>query len=393
MACSLPKHPPDPYGAANLTSRWSTSILALVLVACTTDDGYIPGPGTGNLPPPTNLFYEVTPGGPGNVPVATLLSWDLYDDPALAAFNVYSRTTQSEPWGLRGTTTSATFHDLGVPELEYYVTAVDGAGFESAPSNIVTIDERLTLPPVASLNTTSLDGAIALFWSDNPFEADPAGFQNYRVYSTPFDLDAGECVDQWSLEGTTVAPEFVAGALPNGQPRCFGVSAVTIEGFESLWSPIRDDTPRPEARNVAVSATQVNPATSGFRFFLDLNSDGQVQRSELGRVVPGNPVDADFSIERDAAGNLFLTPQRPQVRIATYGLVSDLNAIDIAPLGGYSRTPVQLQPGYGYVAEISGSSDGFLRFGAVRVTHVGRDLAILDWSYQTDPGNPQLIKR
>ena len=47
-------------------------------------------------------------------------------------------------------------------------------------------------------------------------------------------------------------------------------------------------------------------------------------------------------------------------------------------------------PGYGYVFEMDGG-DGFKRYGAVRVTHVGQTLLILDWAFQTDPGNPELI--
>jgi hypothetical protein len=35
--------------------------------------------------------------------------------------------------------------------------------------------------------------------------------------------------------------------------------------------------------------------------------------------------------------------------------------------------------------------DGFLRYGAVRVTHVGQTFLILDWAFQTDSGNPELI--
>jgi hypothetical protein len=214
------------------------------------------------------------------------------------------------------------------------------------------------------------------------------------VYSAAYDLDADECAAGWSLEGTTVAPEFIAGALVNGSPRCFGVSAVTVEGFESLWSPIVDDTPRPESRNVVVFAAQVTPASSGFRFWRDQNGDNVAQRGELGLVVAGSPTEADFSIERDAANAMFLTAQRTGVSIATYGTgpVADLTSIDIAPVTGYSRVPVELQPGHGYVAQISGAADGFLRFGAVRVTHVGRDFVILDWSYQTDAGNPQLVR-
>ena len=81
--------------------------------------------------------------------------------------------------------------------------------------------------------------------------------------------------------------------------------------------------------------------------------------------------------------------------MATYGTgpVRDLTSIDVAPVAGYGSAPVELQPGWGYVVQVSGSADGFLRFGALRATHVGRDFAIIDWSYQTDPGNPQLLRR
>jgi hypothetical protein len=49
-------------------------------------------------------------------------------------------------------------------------------------------------------------------------------------------------------------------------------------------------------------------------------------------------------------------------------------------------------PGYGYVFQMSGG-DGFARYGAVRVTHASADYMIFDWSYQTDPGNPELSLR
>jgi hypothetical protein len=35
--------------------------------------------------------------------------------------------------------------------------------------------------------------------------------------------------------------------------------------------------------------------------------------------------------------------------------------------------------------------DGFARYGALRVTHVGANFLILDWAFQTDPGDPELI--
>jgi hypothetical protein len=44
------------------------------------------------------------------------------------------------------------------------------------------------------------------------------------------------------------------------------------------------------------------------------------------------------------------------------------------------------------VFEMDGG-DGFPRYGAVRVQHVGSTFLILDWAYQPDPGNPELIVR
>lgn len=342
---------------------------------------------------PTNLNYVVEPSGTPGSPAGVLLRWDFSNDPALAVWHIYSRAGTSGSYNLRGSTTSNTFHDNGIPHLQYYVTAEDDAGNESDPSNAVTIDERLALDAPNSLTTTSLDGAIALDWADNAYTADPQGFSVYRVYSASYDLDQGLCGATWSLEGTTVAPEFVASALTNGTPRCYAISAISVEGFESLWSPIRSDTPRPDARNIVVYARQFSVPGSGFRFWRDLDSDGLADPSEIGLVSPGDAPDIDFSVERDVSGDLFLTPVRAGTGVIAYGNVpaEDLTSIDYAPNVSYPTTGLSAVPGWGYVFQMDGG-DGFSRYGAVRVTHVGQDYLILDWAYQTDPGNPELIR-
>ena len=368
--------------------------VLLLAAGCSSGDDFV-GPPGGSLPAPTNLFYTVTPGGPGAVPTATLLQWDPPSASGVVVWNVYSRTGTSEEFGLRGTTTSNSFHDRGVPELEYFVTAVDNGGFESEGSNTITIDERLTLPPPASLTTTSLDGAIALFWSDNAFEEDPEGFEAYRVYSAAYDLDQDLCGD-WALEGTTVAPEFIVSALPNGAPRCFGISATTIEGFESLWSPIRDDTPRFESRNVALFAPDANVTQASFRFWRDADANGLVNDAELGLVGADTDPTADFVVERGGGGALQLRLVRAGTTAQQYGTgpIADLTGIDVAPVAGYSTTALAIQPSFGYVSQMSGlANDGFLRFGGVRVTHVGQTFLLMDWSFQGDRGNPQLLRQ
>lgn len=340
---------------------------------------------------PANLTYDLRPSGDPNAPAGIRLSWDAVPDQDLAVYNVYSSATGTGTFDLRGSTTSTTFDDQGIPDLAYYVTAVSRSGTESQPSNTITVDQRLRLQAPTSLSTTSLNGAIHLSWSDNAYQADPSAFKQYRVYSTSYSLDQNLCGAQWVLEGTTVSPEFLAAALPNGVSRCFGVSAESVEGYESLWSPIREDTPRPDARNVLLYTYAANSAYSGFRFYQDVNGDGQVNPGELGIVMAGDNPAADFWLYRDSTGALFMVPQRTGTEVAVYGStpVSDLTSIDYAPDSGYSASAIEAVPGYGYVFQMDGG-DGYYRYGAVRVTDVSPDYIIFDWSYQTDPGNPEL---
>jgi hypothetical protein len=251
------------------------------------------------------------------------------------------------------------------------------------------------VPPeaVTSLSSTTLDGGIALVWSDNPFRADPDIFGNYRVYSTSYDIDAdpAQCGSDWLVEGTTVAPEFLVGALANGVPRCFSVTAVSVDGFESDRSPLRGDTPRPDSRNVALSAAPTTPNGSGFRFW-------DAQTGELGLVRSANAPDIDFFVDR-IDGDLYLTPVRAGTGVEYYNEndpVQDLTSIDFAEdrsqEGGYRTTAIKALPGFGYVFETDGG-DGFVRYGAVRVLHVGTTFLIMDWAFQTDPGNPELLVR
>ena len=371
--------------------RWSWLAMPVFLLAACGDYQVV---GSGSLvAPPSNLGYTVEASGTPGAPSGVLLEWDFDNDPDLAVWNVYSRGSTAESYRLRGSTTSNSFHDSGIPHLQYYVTAQDVDGAESSPSNVVTVDERLALGKPATLSSTSLNGAIALTWSDNAFLSNPTRFRIYRVYSASYDLDTQLCGATWSLEGTTVAPEFIASALTNGVSRCFGVSAVSREGWESLWSPQRSDTPRPDARNVVVYARQAQDAGSGFRFWRDVNGNGTAEAGELGLILSGSSALNDFSVERDQAGALFLTPVRAGTGVLAYGNgpVPDLTAIDVAPVGPYSRAGIEALPGWGYVFETDGG-DGYLRYGAVRITHVGQNFLILDWSFQTDFGNPELLR-
>ena len=116
------------------------------------------------------------------------------------------------------------------------------------------------------------------------------------------------------------------------------------------------------------------------------------QSAEIGLVGLGSSANEDFSVERDASRTLFITPVRAGTRVALYGNapIADLTSIDVAPASGFGRGGLEALPGWGYVFETDGG-DGFARFGALRVTHVGQNFIIVDWSFQTDPGNIELL--
>ena len=271
---------------------------------------------------------------------------------------------------------------------------VVGGVFAVACQQNTIANPALPLEAPASLSSVSLDSAIYLDWADNAFLNAPNDFAVYRVYSTSYNLDQGLCGTNWSVEGTTVSHAFLAAQLTNGVPHCFATSAISVEGVESAWSPLRQDTPRPDARNVLVWAFGVNTPQSGFRFWDDINGNGYGDPGELGLIQDGNRTDIDFWVYvQQSDSTLWLVPEFTGTSVQLYqsSPIADLTSIDFAPAAGYTRNMIQAVPGYGYVFEIV--DNGAIHYGALRVTAVSRQYVIFDWSVQTDPGNPELVKR
>lgn len=357
------------------------AVAALVALAACED---LVGPG-GDPDAPANLTYQLIPSGDPAAPLAVLLTWDIPRSGRGTSFNVYGRTGAGDAWQLRATTTSPTFHDAGVPDLEYYVATRDDQANELGRSNVVTIDMHANVPAPLGLHTLSLNTAIQLAWSGNAVDALQGAFDHYRVYSTTYDGSRGVCTSNWVLEGTTASDGFLAGNLVNGASRCFAVSTVTRDGHESPWSDARLDTPRFDAHNALVYATASRSDSSGF-LFLDETSHA------LGVVGAAARTDLDFTIERHGDGSLWITPARAGSTVALYSTqpVLELTSIDQAPSTGFGATALLIRPGFGYVFKLQ-KSDG-VHFAAVRIAFATADYVVFDWAYQSAIGNPELSR-
>jgi hypothetical protein len=241
---------------------------ALVGVAGCNNDNNNPTAGITPPDPPVDLVYQLNPGeqigaGDSIIEPGILLSWfPPSPDSTIQAFVVYGDpdaypdTTDFEQVGI---TTSISFHDAGVPFLQYDVTSEDIYGDQSAASNVVVVNAADTVQSPSNLVYTAYDSAALLGWSNiSATGYNASHFDYYRIYSDS--VSGGACVaNDYALEGTSVSNAFAITGLANGVPRCYFVTAVTKTGHESNGSNIQVITP--ESTDPPFSAASVPPNT------------------------------------------------------------------------------------------------------------------------------------
>jgi hypothetical protein len=352
----------------------SLALVGLVLLSACSYDG---GPRVVDQSAPTNVAYELTPSGDPFAPSGLLMTWDPPANGRALTYEVYGRSGNGG-FGLRATTTSPSFHDVGLPQAEYYVRALDASGAELGRSETIVVDERYRLAAPQALTSITLNGAVQLIWSDNVVRTDVEIFSYYRVYSA-LQTTVGGCDETWYLEGTTSGEAFIVTNLDNGVGLCFAVSAVSFDGHESLWSNLRFDMPRVDARNVRLYVATTRPDSGAFVFF----EDGT---RRTGVVTTTARPDADVMVQRLSDGTFWLVPGRLGSTVQQYGIapVTELTSIDRAPSSGYSTNGIRALPGYGYVLRLE-KADG-VHYAGLRVAYVGDDHVVFDWSYQPGVG-------
>ncbi len=224
-----------------------------------------------------------------------------------------------------------------------------------------------TVPPLPPVGVTSVTGdhSVSLCWYPNQ-EPDLDG---YRVYLSR------EPYGPYAMLGFTSRNEYEHRAPENGVTYYYGVTAIDVHGNESdLNDEVIYDTPRPEGRGLTLfEADGQFAGCSGYDFSRYRRMHWDAPEADLFYDVAG---DVPYLVVPDYATD---------IQDAGYLHFDD---ITWAPEGGWSETGfLEAIPGHVYVVWTRDN-----HYAKVRVVEVDPRWVVLDWAYQEDRGNPELLR-
>ena len=237
-----------------------------------------------------------------------------------------------------------------------------GAAGCHSNDTVVTPDS----PPftVDGVYSVTGDGVVTVSWRANQ-ETDIDHYKVYRNFAP---------TGTFTLVGTSSGTTFDDHSVVNGTTYFYAVSAVDLAGQESPELSFENvfDTPRPEGVNVDLANDNVNNTVSGWDF---------------SAFTLRSSTDTRTDFYYAAANGHFLVYTPTDTRIQDAGFVA-LRDVDFAPPSGWSADGVvEAIPGHSYI--LLTRDNHYAKFEVV-----SRDANFMnmDWAYQIDPDNPELVK-
>jgi hypothetical protein len=239
-----------------------------------------------------------------------------------------------------------------------------------------------TPPPIPSgVYSVTGNHAVDVYW--NPIQGleDVGGYGVYRGNAS-----AGPYTKLASLPGAS-SDHYRDDTVVNGETYYYAIDAFDLTGNESALS-VEDvfDTPRPSGDGLRVYASDFDATRSGVDF--------SAQPSASAMLVGSSEPAADVIVVRGDDGYLrvrgILHGGGQLNYVQDMGGTTDFNDIGFAPVGGWyasSALGFELISGHTYL--VWTWDNHFVKF---RVTNVTANFVDVDWAYQTDPGNPELIR-
>ncbi len=256
------------------------------------------------------------------------------------------------------------------------LTTMFMVGCESDSSEILIIDE-IPQPPQGVTSFTG-DGAVIVNWY-GPYVEDLAGFVVYRSLD-PVDFyeSIGTVTAQVNPNLDLIPYSFVDNNVSNGTTYYYAVTSVDDAGQESLElsAEVVGDTPRPEG-TVTLYDLVEEPSFSALIF------------GEPSVPVHYTNVGADLFID-SFEGLLYINAADIDTDIMDMGFTDSLEVVDEAPVTNVGWSTLgyfELLVGHTYVFW---TRDNF--YAKVRVISLTASSVNLEWAFQTDVGNPELVQ-
>jgi len=165
--------------------------------------------------------------------------------------------------------TTPTFLDRTVtPNVSYiyYVTAVDRAGNESAPSNEVAVTPNAPPPPPQGVEALGGDKQVQVTWLRLEAVPDLAGYNVYRSTRPITALHPRDATGATQLNLTLLSPiqtSYADTGLVNNTTFYYAVTAVDSFGAESNFSVVRQATPHLPPVSIDLNATPRTISANG----------------------------------------------------------------------------------------------------------------------------------
>ena len=226
---------------------------------------------------------------------------------------------------------------------------------------------NVNAPPhtVDGVYSVTGDGRVTVYWRANQ-ENDIAYYKVYRNNAP---------TGTFTLVGSSSGTSFVDTSVTNGNTYYYAVAAVDGAGQESPQLSVENvfDTPRPEGTGVTLTSTGTTDATSGWDF------SAQVRRGHADPLT-------DMWYDSSSGSDLIYVPTDTKIQDAGFVALVD---VDFAPPSGWSSDGiVEAITGHSYI--VLTRDNHYAKFEVK--SHSGTSMT-LDWAYQIDPNNPELVRR
>jgi len=218
-----------------------------------------------------------------------------------------------------------------------------------------------------NVKTTTYDNRIQITWSSNYYTE----FDRYRIYRSTRRNNGFHIIAE------TFSPVYNDYDVTNGITYYYAISSVDWDGYEGYLSYIVYDTPRPEGFGLILYPIETNPEDAGLDF------------SEF-LIVPWDDPHCDVFLSYNPEyDEFYLEVGNDNIDIMYWGNSSALTDVDSVPLSGWD--PDGWYPVYDESSYIIWTEDN--HFAHIRITGIFSDFVRMDWAYQLDSGNPELMIR